>query len=135
MATEHRLKRILAMVPWIVAHDGPSVAETCARFGCTAPELMRDIQLLYLCGLYPYTPDLLIEASVVDGRVYVEYADYFSRPLRLTPGEGLGLVAAAMLGALSVPAFGGSEFMSVAAAVSMLSLWMLAAGVWLLRGR
>jgi proteasome accessory factor C len=95
MATEDRLKRILAMVPWIVAHDGPTVADTCARFGCTPPELMRDIQLLYLCGLYPYTPDLLIEASVQDGRVYIEYADYFSRPLRLTPGEGLGLVAAA----------------------------------------
>jgi proteasome accessory factor C len=95
MAAEDRLKRILAMVPWIVAHDGPTVEETCARFGCTPPELMRDIELLYLCGLYPYTPDLLIEASVADGRVYVEYADYFSRPLRLTPGEGLGLVAAA----------------------------------------
>ena len=95
MATEDRLKRILAMVPWIVAHDGPTVAETCERFGCTPPELMRDIQLLYLCGLYPYTPDLLIEASVADGRVTIQYADYFSRPLRLTPGEGLGLVAAA----------------------------------------
>lgn len=95
MAAEDRLKRILAMVPWIVAHDGPTVEETCVRFGCTPPELMRDIELLYLCGLYPYTPDLLIEASVADGRVYVEYADYFSRPLRLTPGEGLGLVAAA----------------------------------------
>ncbi len=95
MSTEDRLKRILAMVPWIVAHDGPTVEETCARFGCTPPELMRDIQLLYMCGLYPYTPDVLIEASVADGRVYIEYAEYFSRPLRLTPGEGLGLVAAA----------------------------------------
>lgn len=95
MSTEVRLKRILAMVPWIVAHDGPTVEETCARFGCTPAELMRDIQLLYMCGLYPYTPDVLIEASVSDGRVYIEYAEYFSRPLRLTPGEGLGLVAAA----------------------------------------
>ena len=87
MSTEDRLKRSLAMVPWIVAHDGPTVDETCARFGCTPPELMRDIELLYLCGLYPYTPDVLIEASVADGRVYIEYAEYFSRPLRLTPGE------------------------------------------------
>ena len=95
MSTEDRLKRILAMVPWIVAHDGPTVDETCERFGCTPPELMRDIELLYMCGLYPYTPDVLIEAPVADGRVYIEYAEYFSRPLRLTPGEGLGLVAAA----------------------------------------
>ncbi len=47
----------------------------------------------------------------------------------------LGLVAATMLAALSVPSFGGPEFMPVAAAVSTLSLWMLGAGVWLLRGR
>lgn len=47
----------------------------------------------------------------------------------------LGLIAAAMLAALAVPAFGGPEFMPMAAAVSTLSLWMLAAGVWLLRGR
>ncbi len=47
----------------------------------------------------------------------------------------LGLLSAAMLGALAVPAFGGPEFMPVAAAVITLSLWMLGAGAWLLRGR
>ena len=83
------------MVPWVVAHDGPGVKETCERFGCTAAELANDIELLYLCGLYPYTPDLLIEAAIVDGRVFIHYADYFSRPLRLTPSEGLSLMAAA----------------------------------------
>lgn len=94
-STEERLKRILAMVPWVVAHDGPTVSETCQRFGCSASELANDIELLYLCGLYPYTPDLLIEAAVVDGRVFIHYAEYFSRPLRLTPSEGLSLMAAA----------------------------------------
>jgi proteasome accessory factor C len=94
-STEDRLKRILAMVPWVVAHVGPTVSETCERFACTASELANDIELLYLCGLYPYTPDLLIEAAIVDGRVFIQYADYFSRPLRLTPSEGLTLIAAA----------------------------------------
>lgn len=93
--TEERLQRILAMVPWIAAHDGPAVAEVCSRFDCTPAELASDIELLYLCGLHPYTPDLLIEAQIVDRRVFIQYADYFSRPLRLTPQEGLSLVAAA----------------------------------------
>ena len=95
VSTEDRLKRILAMVPWVVAHDGPSVSETCTRFDCTPGELASDIELLYLCGLYPYTPDLLIEAAIADGRVFIQYADYFSRPLRLTPSEALAVVAAA----------------------------------------
>ncbi len=101
VTTEDRLARILAMVPWVVAHDGPSIKETCKRFGCTTAELASDIELLYLCGLHPYTPDLLIEAALVDGRVFIQYADYFSRPLRLTAPEALSLVAAAstLLGA------------------------------------
>ena len=102
VSTEGRLRRILAMVPWVAAHDGPSVTEVCRRFECRPHELAADIGLLYLCGLHPYTPDLLIEAEIRDARVWVHYADYFSRPLRLTPAEGLGLVAAAQT-LLAVP--------------------------------
>ncbi len=47
----------------------------------------------------------------------------------------LGAVAAAMLAALALPALRIDLQMPVAAAVSALSLWMLAAGVWLLRWR
>lgn len=102
VSTEERLRRILAMVPWIAAHDGPLVSEVCERFVLSPADLSADLELLYLCGLYPYTPDLLIEAEIRDGRVWVSYADYFSRPLRLTPSEGLGLLAAAQ-SLLSVP--------------------------------
>lgn len=45
----------------------------------------------------------------------------------------LGTLSAAMLGALAAPAFGTPKFIPVAAAVVMLSVWMLAAGVWCLR--
>ena len=37
---------------------------------------------------------MLIEADIAGGRVWIRYADYFARPLRLTPAEGLALVAA-----------------------------------------
>jgi proteasome accessory factor C len=102
VSTEQRLRRILAMVPWIAAHDGPPVEEVCQRFDLTPADLSADLGLLYLCGLHPYTPDLLIEAEIRDGRVWVSYAEYFSRPLRLTPTEGLGLLAAAQ-SLLAVP--------------------------------
>jgi len=45
----------------------------------------------------------------------------------------LGLVSAVLLAALALPALRIDLQMPVAVAVSMLSLWMLAAGVWLLR--
>jgi len=91
---DERLQRLLALVPWVAAHDGPRVSEVCARFGCTEVELASDLELLFLCGLHPYTPDMLIDVDVADGRVWIRFADYFSRPLRLTPAEGLALLAA-----------------------------------------
>ncbi len=94
LSADDRLQRLLAVVPWVAAHDGPRLAEVAARFGCTEDELVDDLQLLFLCGLHPYTPDMLIDVDIADGRVWIRYAEYFARPLRLTPAEGLGLLAA-----------------------------------------
>ena len=93
-SADDRLRRLLALVPWVAAAEGPKVEEVCARFGLSPDELAADLELLFVCGLHPYTPDMLIEADIADGRVWIRYADYFSRPLRLTPAEGLALVAA-----------------------------------------
>jgi predicted DNA-binding transcriptional regulator YafY len=93
-AAEDRLRRILAVVPWVAAEDGPTVADVCARFGYASEmELQEDLNLLFLCGVPPYTPDALIEVDVADGRVWIRYADWFARPLRLTAAEALSLVA------------------------------------------
>jgi proteasome accessory factor C len=94
LSADERLQRLLALIPWVASRDGPRVDEVCARFGCTQAELVDDLELLFLCGLHPYTPDVLIEVDIDDGRVWIRYADYFSRPLRLTPAEGLALLAA-----------------------------------------
>jgi proteasome accessory factor C len=91
---DDRLRRILALVPWVAAQDGPTVDEVCARFGCTERELLADLDLLFMCGVHPFSPDTMIEVDVVEGRVWIRYADWFHRPLRLTPAEGLALVAA-----------------------------------------
>lgn len=89
-----RLGRLLAIVPWIVAQDGPLVADVCRRFGVSEQELIGDLNLLFMCGVYPYTPDSLIEVDVDEGRVWVRFAEWFRRPLRLSPPEALALVAA-----------------------------------------
>ncbi len=101
-SAEHSLRRLLALVPWVANQDGPRVEEVCSRFGCSEAELAQDLELLFMCGLHPFTPDTLIDVSMEEGRVWIRYADYFSRPLRLTPAEGLFLVAAGTA-LLSVP--------------------------------
>ncbi|HEY3810192.1 MAG TPA: WYL domain-containing protein, partial [Acidimicrobiales bacterium] len=101
-SAEERLGRLLAIVPWVAAHDGPPVAEVCHRFGVGEEELLDDLNLLFLCGVYPFTPDVLIDVDVADGRVWIRMADYFRRPLRLSPQEALALVSAGSA-LLSVP--------------------------------
>jgi proteasome accessory factor C len=91
-----RLQRVLALVPWILEHPGVTVAELAERFEVDATELERDLELLPMCGLPPYTADRLIDVYVGDdGAVSIRLAEYFERPLRLTPAEGVALVAAA----------------------------------------
>jgi proteasome accessory factor C len=94
VSADDRLRRLLALVPWVVAADGPEVAEVCRRFGLTESELIAELDLVWCCGVHPFTPDSLMEVTVEDGRVWIRYADWFDRPLRLTPEEGLTLVAA-----------------------------------------
>ena len=91
---DERLRRLLALVPWVVAADGPTVEEVCARFGLTEDQLIAELDLVFLCGVHPFTPDSLMDVVVEEGRVWIRYADWFRRPLRLTPEEGLALVAA-----------------------------------------
>jgi proteasome accessory factor C len=89
-----RLGRLLAVVPWVASHDGPTVREVCERFGVAERDLLADLDLLFLCGVHPFTPDTLIEVDVADGRVWIRFAEWFRRPLRLTPPEGLALASA-----------------------------------------
>lgn len=90
----NRLQRLLALVPWVAAHDGPHIDDVCARFDISPAELAADLDVVFLVGLYPFTPDQLVEATIEDDRVWIRYAEMFARPLRLQAEEALTLVAA-----------------------------------------
>jgi proteasome accessory factor C len=92
-SADDRLRRLLAIVPWVAANDGPLIADVCARFGVSPHELLADVDLLQYCGVYPFTADVLMEVRVEGDRIWIQYADWFNRPLRLTPEEALTLVA------------------------------------------
>ncbi len=98
-----RLRRVLAVVPWIVANPDHLVSDVAARFGLSESDLLADLGVVFMVGLPPYSPDALIDVQIDDeGRVTIQLADYFSRPLRLTPAQGLALLASSEA-LLSVP--------------------------------
>jgi proteasome accessory factor C len=86
-----RLRRLLAVVPYVVRHPGVRVDELSRLFAVPEGELAADLDLLFMSGLPPYGPGDLIEVQVEDGRVWISMADYFVRPLRLTRSEALAL--------------------------------------------
>src|SRR5690606_17685249 len=90
-----RLQRILAVLPWIVQHQGATVDQICERFGLDRKSLLEDLELVFVeVGLHPFTPDMLTDVTIEDDRVYVHVGDYFRRPLRLAREEALTLLAA-----------------------------------------
>ena len=94
-----RLGRILAMVPWIASQDRPRIDDVCARFDISREELVADLDVVFVVGLYPYTPDNLIEVDIDDDRVSINYTNFFERPLRLSRDEALALLAAGVASA------------------------------------
>ncbi len=90
-----RLRRLLAMLPWLAARGGASTAELAQRFGISEPEVVSMLELAACCGLPPYTPDQLMELIVSDGWVEARLGPHLSRPRRLTPAEGFTLAASA----------------------------------------
>ncbi|RIK11209.1 MAG: hypothetical protein DCC49_01305 [Acidobacteria bacterium] len=100
--SQDRLSRLLVMVPWVVEHPGVKVDEVCKRFDVTRQQLVRDINLIMVCGVAPYMPDQLMWADIDGDEVVISPVDYFERPLRLTRGEALRVLAAGR-GALDMP--------------------------------
>jgi proteasome accessory factor C len=77
----------------------------CERFGLTEKELAADLDVMWLVGLPPYTPDALIEVVQEGDRVWIHFADVFDAPQRLTPDQAVALLTAGA----SVLALPGSE--------------------------
>jgi proteasome accessory factor C len=87
-----RLSRLLAMVPYLAGRQGIPLTEAAAEFGITERQLVKDLELLFVCGTPGHMPDDLIEAEWDDGHVYLGNVDAIARPLRLAVDEALALL-------------------------------------------
>jgi predicted DNA-binding transcriptional regulator YafY len=88
-----RLSRLLAMVPWLLNRQGVPLEEAARHFDISEAQLVKDLELLFVCGMPGHMPDDLIEAEWDSGRVYLDNAEAIARPLRLAPDEAIALIA------------------------------------------
>lgn len=90
-ATE-RLSRLLAMVPFVLRRQGVTLTELAGHFEITEKQVVKDLELLFVCGTPGHLPDDLIEADWEGGVVRIGNAEPISRPLRLTGEEAVVLL-------------------------------------------
>lgn len=90
---EDRVRRLLVMLPWLMEQGEVSVAETADRFAMTEAEVVKDLELVAMCGLPPFV-DELIDVFIDDGMIWVGVPRLFTRPLRLNAVEAWELLAA-----------------------------------------
>ncbi len=88
-----QLERVLAMIPWLATHRNVAKAQVSERFGITRDELEADLALIMMVGVPPYSPGDYINVTYDGDTVDLWLAPYFTRPLQLTAGEGLALLA------------------------------------------
>jgi proteasome accessory factor C len=94
-ASEERLPRLLALLPWLRSRPGVRVADAAAAFGVTERVLRDDLDLLWCCGLPGGSPGDLIDFAFEGDTVTVVDPQTLDRPLRLTADEAVALLVAA----------------------------------------
>ena len=90
---EDRLRRLLVLLPWLMERGEVPVAEAAARFDLTEAEIVKDLELVAMCGLPPFV-DELIDVFIDEGMISVGVPRLFTRPLRLNSVDAWELLAA-----------------------------------------
>ena len=84
-----RAIRLLDLVPYIVAHPGISITEVAKEFSISRDEVLKDLNLLFLCGLPGYTPLELIDISFDEESVVIRDPQNLAAPRNLNESEAL----------------------------------------------
>lgn len=93
-ASNERLPRLLALVPYLLNRPAITIKEAAADFGITPKQLRKDLELLWMCGLPGYGPGDLIDLSFEGETITVSFDAGLDRPLRLTAAEAASLLVA-----------------------------------------
>src|SRR5215475_10275280 len=97
VTSAERLRRLLALVPYVVSRKVVGLTEAAAAFGMTERELIDDLNLAWCVELKAPEPYCPIDLSYEGGEISVSEAESIARPLRLVKDE-----APVMLTALHV---------------------------------
>jgi proteasome accessory factor C len=94
VTSAERLRRLLALVPYVATRRVVGLAETAQTFGMTERELIDDLNLAWCVELRAPEPYCPIDLSYEDGEISISQAESIARPLRLAADEASALLVA-----------------------------------------
>jgi predicted DNA-binding transcriptional regulator YafY len=94
VTSAERLRRLLALVPYVVSRKVVGLAEAAAAFGMTERELIDDLNLAWCVELKAPDPYCPIDLSYEGGEITISQAESIARPLRLAADEASALLVA-----------------------------------------
>ena len=94
VTSAERLRRLLALVPYVVSRRSVGLAEAATAFGMTERELVDDLNLVWCVELKDPDPYCPIDLSYEGGEISVSQAESITRPLRLAADEASALLVA-----------------------------------------
>ncbi|TQL68362.1 proteasome accessory factor C [Nocardioides albertanoniae] len=97
-----QVERLLKLVPYLYSqHDDVRLDKAAADLGVEEKQLVKDLQVLFMCGLPGGYPDDLIDVDIDaltepdgDRVIRISNADYLDRQIRLTPTEATAVIVA-----------------------------------------
>lgn len=93
-----QVARLLALVPYLQARGDVSLEQAAADFGVRPNQIVKDLNVLWFCGLPGLGMgdliDIDMDAVEGEGVIRLSNADYLTRPLRLGSSEASALIVA-----------------------------------------
>ena len=91
-----RVARAMDIIPYVLENPGIKIESLAEKFGVDQKQIIKELELIFLCGLPGYTPYELIDLTFEDGFVTIIDPQLFDKPRKFTETEGviinLGLV-------------------------------------------
>jgi proteasome accessory factor C len=85
-------ERLLALVPYISAHQGIAISDLAKAFDVTTSQMSADLTTLWMCGLPGYTALELMDLSFESGFVTIRNAPTLKSPRTLSSEEIISLL-------------------------------------------
>ena len=84
-----RAARALDLVPYVSENPGISIKELASKFNVTENQVIKDLELIFLCGLPGYTPYELIDLTFEDGVVTIIEPQLLDKPRQFSETEAV----------------------------------------------